>query len=386
MKRIFAVVLLLASKLLIAQQPVTIKGKVQNLEGYKLAIIYYSPQKKVRDTVALNNGQFEAKINIDAMQEIAVYPHNFFKYAVPTSSSNKFFLPPTLDIFVAPGDVITIDGDARNLWEAKVSGGKYDKEYAQLRSLIMPLETKNYSLLAKQYSKENLEDSIAFNKLRAERNIVKEKSKSLVKDFYKNNTTSIYAFYKFSDNLKSMPPYEIEELLASYSPELQQTDLGEKVRRYLEKLKSIDIGSKMIDFDGTTLKGDAFNSKSLRGKYVLLDFWGSWCGPCRKSNPHLKELYSQYKDKGFEIVGIAQERTSLEKSKASLKKAVEQDGLPWIQLLNDELKEKVDVVKAYNVSAFPTKVLVDKNGVIVWKGVGDEGSGLDKLLTRIFGK
>lgn len=383
MKNLFIVALLLAGKVSIAQQSVTIKGKVQNLEGHKLAIIYYSPQKKVRDTVALNNGMFETKINIDAMQEIAVYSHNFFKYAVPTAKPNKFFLQPMLDIFVAPGDVIIIDGDARNLWEAKVSGGKYDKDYAKLRNLIMPLETKNYSLLAKQYRKENLEDSSTFNKIRAEREVVKDRIKSLIKDFYVNDTSSIYALYKFSDHLKSMRPDEINRLLADYSPELQQTDIGRKINNYLKKVRAVDIGSNMIDFTGTTLTGNVFDSKRLRGKYLLLDFWGSWCGPCRKSNPHLKELYNMYSEKGFEIVGVAQENRSLEKSKVSWSKAVKEDGLPWIQLLNEELKEKVDLVKAYNVSGFPTKILVDKAGIIVWKGVGSENE-LDGLLKKIF--
>ncbi|HWW41558.1 TlpA disulfide reductase family protein [Pedobacter sp.] len=384
MKNLFIIALLLAGKITLAQQSVIIRGKVQNLEGHKLAIIYYNPQKKVRDTISLNNGKFEAKIDIDATQEIAVYPYNFYKYAVPTAKPNQFFLQPVLKIFVAPGDVITVDGDAKNLWEAKVSGGKYNKEYALFRSLVMPLETREYSLLAKQYSKENLQDTVAFNKLRVERWEVKDKIKSLIKDFYEKNTTSIYALYKFSENLKSMKPEEIKQLFAIYSLELQQSDIGEKVYGYLQKVKSVNIGAKMIDFTGTTLKGNVFDSKSLKGKYALLDFWGSWCGPCRKSNPHLKELYNKYSKQGFEIVGIAQENRSLEKGKVSWKKAVEEDGLPWIQLLNEELKAAGgDLVKAYNVHSFPTKILINKDGIILWKGVGSE-KGLDELLTEIF--
>lgn len=387
MKNLFLSFLLMAGLATIAQQPVTIKGMVQNLEGYKLAIVYQSPTKKVLDTIAVANNQFEAKINIAEMQEIAVYPYRFFKYAVPTKNPNKYFLQPMLELFVAPGDVIMVYGDAKNLWEAKVSGGKYYKDWAQLRSITMPLETENYNLLAKQYSKEGLADSLVFKKYQEKRTEVKEKNKKQVIDFFKKNTGSMYALYKFSENLKALKPDEIETLLATYSPDLQQTVFAEKINNYLDKAKALSIGSKMIDFSATSLKGEAFNSKNLRGKYVLLDFWGSWCGPCRKSNPHLKELYKKYNAKGFEIVGIAKEMIpNIEKARAALTKAVVKDGLPWVQILNNERSDAEDLVKIYNVKGFPTKILVDKEGKIMWKGSGMEDGGLDDLLMNVFEK
>ncbi|TXH22368.1 MAG: AhpC/TSA family protein [Chitinophagaceae bacterium] len=387
MKQFLAATLLFCSQILLAQEPVTLKGSVTNMDGHSLAVIYYSPLKKTRDTVQLTNDQFELKLKIKDLQEIVIYPYNYYKYAVPTKDPNKYFLQPMLDIFVAPGDVITINGDAKNLWEAKVSGGAYHKEWEQLRSVTMPLETENYSLLAKQYSKEGLADSIAFNKYRAERGVVKDKNKLQVINFFKKNTGSIYAMYKFSENLKALKPAEIESLFAAYTPELQESVFGEKITLYLDKAKALAVGSKMIDFSATTLKGEAFDSKNLRGKYVLIDFWGSWCGPCRKSNPHLKELYKKYNTKGFEIVGIAQEMIpNVEKAKAALTKAVVKDGLPWVQILNNEMKDDLDLVKTYNVKGFPTKILVDKEGKMIWRGSGLDSPELDEKLEQIFGK
>lgn len=386
MRKIFAAALLFYTQVLIAQEAVTIKGTITNMDGYSLAVIYYSPQKKTRDTVQLTNDQFELKIKIKDLQEIVIYPYNYYKYAVPTKDPNKYFLQPMLPVFVAPGDVITIDGDAKNLWEAKVSGGKYYKDWAQLRSVTMLLETENYNLLAKQYSKEGVSDSIIFKKYQSERTLVKEKNNLQVINYFKKNTGSMYAMYKFSENLKSLKPDEIETLLAAYTPDLQRTVFADRINQYLDKAKALNVGSKIIDFTATTVGLNPFDTKSLRGKYVLLDFWGSWCGPCRKSNPHLKELYKKYNTKGFEIVGIAQEMIpNLEKAKAALIKAIEKDGLPWVQIFNNERKDKeTDLVKIYNIKGFPTKILVNKEGKIIWKGSGLDSPELDEKLIELF--
>ena len=115
----------------------------------------------------------------------------------------------------------------------------------------------------------------------------------------------------------------------------------------------------------------------------MLDFWGSWCKPCRASHPHLKELYGKYKNKGFEIIGIAMEsaKTPEERHKAWAD-AVQADGLTWLQVLNNEQIERFDAVKEFGVTAFPTKILLDKEGNIIGRYVGS-GSGGETFGTRL---
>lgn len=131
------------------------------------------------------------------------------------------------------------------------------------------------------------------------------------------------------------------------------------------------------------IQGQPVNFATLKGKYVLLDFWGSWCKPCRASHPHLKELYSKYKNKGFEIIGIAMEsaKTPEERHKAWAD-AVQADGLTWLQVLNNEQLERFDAVKEFGVTAFPTKILLDKEGNIIGRYVGS-GSGGEEFGTRL---
>ena len=138
------------------------------------------------------------------------------------------------------------------------------------------------------------------------------------------------------------------------------------------------------------MNGKIVNLADYKGKYVLLDFWGSWCGPCRAGNPHLKDLYAKYKTKGFTIIGIANESGTIAEASAAWKKAVKEDGLPWIQVLNNEGKDKVDVTNIYEVSAFPTKILVDKDGKIIGRYTGTSaGAGvadpLEEKLKEVMG-
>jgi thiol-disulfide isomerase/thioredoxin len=153
--------------------------------------------------------------------------------------------------------------------------------------------------------------------------------------------------------------------------------LTDSVRTYYkEKLTAFatykkDSNGKNVDFN------------ALKGHYVLLDFWGSWCRPCRASHPHLKELYAKYKDKGFEIVGIASEHAKTKEECIKLwKTAIAEDGLTWLQVINNENAEKFDAVKEYGVTAFPTKILLDKEGNVIGRYVGN-GNGGEAFTTRL---
>ncbi|TCC96535.1 TlpA family protein disulfide reductase [Pedobacter hiemivivus] len=152
-------------------------------------------------------------------------------------------------------------------------------------------------------------------------------------------------------------------------------------KAYYQQLKDSLVqvtGNKLQAFSmyKRDVNGKAINLNGLKGKYVLLDFWGSWCGPCRNSHPHLKELYAKYKDKGFEIIGISQEMgTDLNAARTLWTKAIAEDGLPWIQVLDNEHRDKFNAVVQFGVSAFPTKILLDKEGNIIAKYVGNGKGG-----------
>ena len=141
---------------------------------------------------------------------------------------------------------------------------------------------------------------------------------------------------------------------------------------------------KVPRLTGQMPNGQSFDLTSLRGKVVLIDFWGSWCVPCRKGHPHLKSLYEKYNGKGFEIVGVCYERSGNKDAQwAKLNKAVADDGLPWIQILHE--KEKHNLVSEFAVNSFPTKFLIDRDGKLLLRIGSDPRHLLDTKLTEIFG-
>ena len=143
------------------------------------------------------------------------------------------------------------------------------------------------------------------------------------------------------------------------------------------------------DFKTTDINGKELTLSMFQGKYVLLDFWASWCVPCRKGNPHLKELYALYHDKGFEIIGISDD----DRDHDAWKNAVSHDGLPWkhilrgLQFINGQYDRSKDISDGFGIHSLPTALLIDASGKIIGRyGEGlDDRKKLDEQLAKAFG-
>ena len=146
----------------------------------------------------------------------------------------------------------------------------------------------------------------------------------------------------------------------------------------LEKAKQFMIGGTPPDFTQFTPEGKAVSLSDFRGKVVLVDFWASWCGPCRKENPNVVRMYNKYKDKGFEILGV-----SLDRKKAQWVYAIEKDGLTWPHI-SDLKGWRNEVAQSYSVTSIPQTVLLDKEGKILARNL--RGPTLEAKLIELFGK
>lgn len=148
------------------------------------------------------------------------------------------------------------------------------------------------------------------------------------------------------------------------------------IKEVIDREKAFMMGGEAPDFSQNTPEGEELNLKDLRGKVVLVDFWASWCGPCRRENPNVVKLYEKYKDKGFEILGV-----SLDRDKKRWLQAIEQDNLTW-QHVSDLKGWQNAVAKQYGVSSIPYTLLLDKDGKIIGKKL--RGSALENKLEEIF--
>jgi thiol-disulfide isomerase/thioredoxin len=132
-----------------------------------------------------------------------------------------------------------------------------------------------------------------------------------------------------------------------------------------------------LDFTVVTLKGDSVKLSSMKGKVFLLDFWASWCGPCRASNKQMVKFYNRYKDKGFEIFGV-----SLDDETGDWKKAIAKDKINWFQSIDKGGWDAMSAAK-WNINAIPASFLINKNGDVV--AVDPERGELEKMLKELLG-
>ena len=130
---------------------------------------------------------------------------------------------------------------------------------------------------------------------------------------------------------------------------------------------------QVVNGDGTVMK-----LSDLRGKIVLIDFWASWCGPCRRENPHVVNLYAKYHDKGFEVFSV-----SLDNNPTRWKEAIQKDKLTWPYHVSDLKGWKSEAAALYGVNSIPSTFLIDQEGRIIAKGL--RGEQLDQMLQKKFG-
>jgi peroxiredoxin len=142
-------------------------------------------------------------------------------------------------------------------------------------------------------------------------------------------------------------------------------------------MSKIAIGSKAVDFTQNTPDGKPISLSSYKGKYVLVDFWASWCKPCREENPNVLKAYNKYKDKGFTVLGVSLDGKSY---RAAWEKAIKDDGMPWVQISELNGFEN-SAAKLYDIKSIPQNFLIDPNGVVVAKNL--RGGDLDKQLAAI---
>lgn len=177
---------------------------------------------------------------------------------------------------------------------------------------------------------------------------------------------------------KSIPR---SEYFAAYRDQVDRAEQQMKANAAQEQQMTqldnlIPVGSEAPDFTQNSPEGKPISLSSLRGKVVLIDFWASWCGPCRKENPNVKRVYEKYHSKGFEILGV-----SLDRSKEAWVGAIKQDGLPW-QHVSDLAFWDNAAAQQYGVAAIPYTVLIDSKGIVLAKNL--RGPALEAKLAELF--
>jgi peroxiredoxin len=170
-------------------------------------------------------------------------------------------------------------------------------------------------------------------------------------------------------------PAQMEALINGFDPALSEYKYVKTLKESLVKLKLTAIGQIAPDFTQNDPDGKPVKLSDFRGKYVLVDFWAKWCGPCRAENPNVVAAYNKYKNKNFTILGV-----SLDRDKADWLKAIQEDNLTWTHVSDLKYWDN-EVAKMYGVRSIPANFLLDKNGKIIGKNL--KGAKLEEELARL---
>lgn len=343
----------------------TIKGNFTDVKDtlVLVGIDFGSPRgNKITDLVT-KNGKFEYKVQLDKPKNIAFYR--------PFGQQKGKSMVESGSIPAIPGETVELKGTIVN---NQMKGTGFYKQYANLHNLVKGFyqtiysESEKYAAKIKDTQDEKVKKEAA-EAYETNMNVAKEKLNTELTTYlneHKNEeATAFVASYldpsKLDKVMKTLDPNIVNGRLAGVFDAVKARLKAQELQEEAEK--AVQAGKMAPDFTLKDIHGKDFSLSSLRGKYVVLDFWGSWCGWCIKGMPEMKKYYEKYKGK-FEIVGV-----DCQDTEAKWKAAVEKHQLPWIHVKN-ETKDLTP--EKYAVTGYPTKVLINPDGTINKIIVGED--------------
>lgn len=359
-------------------QSFTLKGKIGDWnDPATLYLSYWSEGSENLDTLQLQKGSFSFTGNIsepaparlildytgEGMGQAAQAGHILYLYL--ENGTVKLNSPDSLQ------NSQFIDSPINEEHQAYLEyvGGQIQDLAARMNQKVMqatPEQMKDTTFMA-QLNRE-------YTQLLAERS---QKQQQYVRE----HPDSYFSIEALSESVSSDFDVEvIEPLFLSINEKYRESFTGKAFAQRIEAAKTIGIGKKAPDFTQNDPKGNPVSLSDFQGKYVLLDFWASWCGPCRQENPNLVKAYAAYNDKGFEILGVSLDNKD---GKEAWVNAIEKDGLTWTQV-SDLNSWNNEVARMYGVRAVPQSYLIDPEGVIVAQNL--RGEALEEKLAEIFGQ
>lgn len=331
-----------------AQSGYKITGNVEGIPSSKTYLLSFNAnQIDTLGSSAIKDGKFEFSGNVDGI-----------KYAMIAFEGQRGGMP----IFLENGN-FTVNISATDPFANKVEGGAAQGLYNQFSELSMEIMKQQQPLqqaymAANQAQDQAKMDSIenVFNQL-----ITDMQTKEL--DLIKANPDAYVTAFMIAQSMQQLELEAVKERFALLSEAAQMNEWGKQISEFIAQQEKTAVGATAPDFTITDTEGKEFSLYSVKAKVKLLDFWASWCGPCRGENPNVVAIYKEYHDKGLEIVGI-----SLDNDKEAWLKAIKDDGLIWKH--GSDLKGwSAAPAQLYGVRAIPATFLLDENNKIVAKNL-----------------
>lgn len=370
--KIIKLLLLIISPVLVKAQSGSfiINGTINQIRNsQKVYLSYHVPGKTVRDSAVINNGSFTfngmitdpvfVRLSIGLKSPVTDITHFYIEKGTITVQSTD-----SLDKTVLPGSKINDD----------------NKKYQEVLS-SSDKEVSEFRVKYGRISGDKQKDKLFMDEFNARRSEIVKKRAKLQESFIKNNPDSFLSLVALQDIIFNAINLNVDFIASRYdglSVNIRKTNLGKQILGKIEGLRAGAVGSVAPDFTQNDVNGKPVSLKDFRGSYVFLDFWASWCEPCRAENPNVLKAFKQYKTRNFTVLGVS---LDAEGSKRAWLKAIKTDSIAWTQVSN--LKGwKNEAAKKYGISTIPMNFLIDPTGKIIGKNLrGDE---LNKKLSTLF--
>ena len=362
-----------------AQGKYTINGNLQNAEGQKIYLSVGDFGNTEIDSTVVANGKFTFQGEMQGPFESG---------SLFMGDLNDYRNVKSWGIAIEPM-TITVSGDANNKESVVIKGGKAQEELDRMTQEMAVFEKPLRALNDAYYAQQTKEGRDSIDKLQEP---YRKQYQEFTKNYIQTHTDSYYATQYLSMDMGSMTYEDIKAAWDKLSPDVQKYGVNAKaIKSELEVLAKVRPGKPAPDFTTNDINGKPFTLSSLKGKVVILDFWASWCVPCRKSNPHMRELYAKYHKKGLDMVYVSDDDSNPAKWKA----AVEKDqlvgdgfhhvlrGLKITDRARYTFDKTNDISDKYAIHFLPTKYLIDKKGNIVCKINEGEDAKLDAEIERL---
>jgi len=353
-------------------QKVNISGTMHFSKPVQMVYLTFrSGDERITDSTKLNNEKFHftEKISEPTFASLMV------RFA-PNAEEQRPHIGRT-ELFIEPGTMNITVKDSLTL--AKISGSKSQKAFEALGKLEKPFNEKEEALGMQYRQYYTSKDTAGMKNVEEEFDkISKEKDEKVYRQYLTQNPNSPIGLYVLEQYAGyDIDANKVESLFKKLSVANRNLPSGIAFKKRIETAKKTGIGAYAMNFTQNDTLEKPVSLSDFKGKYVLLDFWASWCGPCRAENPNVVKAFNNYKDKNFTVLSVSLDRPG---KKQSWLDAIHKDGLAWTHVSDLKFWDNA-VAKEYGIRAIPQNLLLDPSGKIIAKNI--RGEELEKKLDEV---